>query len=790
MENGRDNEAELAEIQVSGIHMKWNPRRGTCTFEKMPVAMMWVDTTLAGLMSGVQAMVGTERFLLALQSEGRKSVETDWEVISQFPDFREGFKAIANIAAVAGWGEWLLTSIDEMKKECRFRVTDSWEGRYQKALGVCWGSGMIAGKMAGYCSKLFGTNCWADQTAFIARGDAFDEFVVSPSSRIIETEIDNLLASDKATRADMAVAILRLKKEITDRQRAEQALRKSEEKFRGIFNNARDGILVADIETKKFILGNAKICKMLGCSMDELVSMGVEDIHPAENLTEVIDRFNKLVRQETILAVDIPVKRKDGSLFFADINSFLIEFNGNPCLVGFFRDITERKRTEEKLKQNLREITLLNNISHLVSSNIPLKHMVHATVNGIAEYLGADLVILFLKEDRNLPLLSVGPQDSRYKLDSVPAHCLGECLCGLAALDGHPKYSYDISTDARCTMLECKGAGLRSFAALPLKSGGRVIGVLGLASALPRDFEKQSQLLETLAAEISLGFKNSLLLEEAMKRNDELLQQINARKKAEVELRHAHDALEFRVEERTVELGRANMEIKKSEERMRFLTSKILSAQEQERKRISYELHDNLGQSLVALKLELRTIQRMMPPSGPEKEAFESTLNELNNIVENVRRISMGLSPLMLEDLGLVRGLKTLFEEICNLEDIDCSFALEEISSLLSSDRQIIIYRICQEIFGNAIKHAKASRIKLSIQNYDGGVQFSIMDNGIGFDVDQTMSSHLEGHGMGLVYMEEQVRMLGGTINIKSKKGKGTKTIINVPFNGGSNLNI
>jgi len=82
--------------------MQWNTKVGTSSFEDLPVAMMWVDTTLAGLMSGVQAMVGTERFGLALQREGRKSVEDDWKVISQFSDFNEGFKAIANIAAVAG----------------------------------------------------------------------------------------------------------------------------------------------------------------------------------------------------------------------------------------------------------------------------------------------------------------------------------------------------------------------------------------------------------------------------------------------------------------------------------------------------------------------------------------------------------------------------------------------------------------------------------------------------------------------------------------------------------------
>ena len=90
------------EINVSGINIRWDIEKGECTFETLPVAMMWVDTTLAGLMSGVQSMVGKERFALALQAEGRNSVEADWQVISQFSKFEEGFEAIANIAAVAG----------------------------------------------------------------------------------------------------------------------------------------------------------------------------------------------------------------------------------------------------------------------------------------------------------------------------------------------------------------------------------------------------------------------------------------------------------------------------------------------------------------------------------------------------------------------------------------------------------------------------------------------------------------------------------------------------------------
>ena len=163
-------------ISVAGIDIEWQSREGTCTFATLPVAMMWIDTTLMGLMSGLQAMVGEERFGLALQSEGRRSGEADWKIISGFSDFKDRFKAIANIAVVAGWGEWKLIDIDEREKRCRFRAWNSWEGRYQKARGVCWGGGMLAGKMAGYCSNLFETNCWADQTSYIARGDTVRAF--------------------------------------------------------------------------------------------------------------------------------------------------------------------------------------------------------------------------------------------------------------------------------------------------------------------------------------------------------------------------------------------------------------------------------------------------------------------------------------------------------------------------------------------------------------------------------------------------------------------------------------
>lgn len=266
-------------INVGGIEIAWRADAGTCDFRGIPVAMMWVDSTLAGLMSGVAAMVGPERFNLALQSEGRKSIESDWILIKSFPDFKDGFAQLNLNARVAGWGDWQLAGFDLQKRECVFRAYNNWEGGYQKALGVCWGSGMLAGKFAGICSKLFETNCWATQTRFVAKGDAFDEFVVAPSDRNLEREIEGLLASDSATRADMAVALKKL-------QDTEKILRESKLQYDKLVQNIPDGVYVirhASGKAASFDYVSPRFCEILGFSAEQVLreaQIAFDAIHP------------------------------------------------------------------------------------------------------------------------------------------------------------------------------------------------------------------------------------------------------------------------------------------------------------------------------------------------------------------------------------------------------------------------------------------------------------------------------------------------------------------------------
>jgi len=156
-------------------------------------------------------------------------------------------------------------------------------------------------------------------------------------------------------------------RDITDQKKAATALKESRDQLGAIFNSARDGILVADVQTKAFLAANRAICEMLGYSVGEIKKLSVNDIHPVKVLPHVVNQFEKQVRMEIDLAIDTPVLRHNGTVFFADISTSHVTINGKQCVIGIFRDVTERKQIEEKTrhKQKLEAIgTLAGGIAH------------------------------------------------------------------------------------------------------------------------------------------------------------------------------------------------------------------------------------------------------------------------------------------------------------------------------------------------------------------------------------------------------------------------------------------
>jgi len=141
-------------------------------------------------------------------------------------------------------------------------------------------------------------------------------------------------------------------RDITERKRTEEALRESEARYRLLFEVSADGILIADIETKKFKFANTALCRMLGYTEDELTTLGLEGIHPRQDLQQVLVEFESLARGDKTFAPNIPCLRKDGSIIYADINSATIMMDGRIYNMGIFRDVTERKQAEKIVLQS------------------------------------------------------------------------------------------------------------------------------------------------------------------------------------------------------------------------------------------------------------------------------------------------------------------------------------------------------------------------------------------------------------------------------------------------------
>ncbi len=144
--------------------------------------------------------------------------------------------------------------------------------------------------------------------------------------------------------------------DITERKEAEQALRQSHDELQAIYNGMFDGLLVADIETKKYVRTNVAMTRMLGYSEAELRSLSVEDVHPRKDLPLVLGHFQMFAEGKLHLNNDVPLLRKDGSEFYALVTASKITFSGRSCLVGIFHDISERKRAEEALRQSHDEL--------------------------------------------------------------------------------------------------------------------------------------------------------------------------------------------------------------------------------------------------------------------------------------------------------------------------------------------------------------------------------------------------------------------------------------------------
>ena len=230
-------------------------------------------------------------------------------------------------------------------------------------------------------------------------------------------------------------------------------------------------------------------------------------------------------------------------------------------------------------------------------------------------------------------------------------------------------------------------------------------------------------------------------------------------------------------------LKQTEQDLRKSENRLHHLSSRLLTAQENERQRISMEIHDELGQNLALLKLQLNSLAgKLRKDQGKLKTEFNHVMNFIDNIIEEMRRISRDLSPSVMQDLKLGRSLQWMLHDFNKHTGIRTYQDIMDIDALFDDKEQVNIYRIFQEALNNIRKHAQAQNVKAVVHKNDEKIRIEIEDDGKGFDLDDVWNRQVTQRGLGIASLQERTRMLGGTFDLKSETGKGTHLHLIIPI--------
>ncbi len=256
----------------------------------------------------------------------------------------------------------------------------------------------------------------------------------------------------------------------------------------------------------------------------------------------------------------------------------------------------------------------------------------------------------------------------------------------------------------------------------------------------------------------------------------QIRQEISQRQQAQDALLQTHDELELRIQERTTALIDSN-------ERLRELSHRLMNVQETERRQIAHDLHDEIGQSLTAMKLGLREANTALE-SGPTASLLADSLTILDQVIQQVRNLALDLRPSLLDELGLVPALKWYIKRQGERAGWETEYTPQLGENHLPPEVEIACFRIVQEALTNVARHAEATHVQVTLTRQGDQLLLVIEDNGQGFNVKRAKTRARTGISIGLLGMEERARLVGGELTITSSPKTGTKLTASLPLVG------
>ena len=522
--------------------------------------------------------------------------------------------------------------------------------------------------------------------------------------------------------------------DITETMRTIEALRKSEHNFKMLFYGAAEGIIAADVKTKKFKIVNTAACKMLGYTEQELVRLSVADIHPKDFHKKISGYFGGMVRGRRMFAGNCPCLRKDGSIIYVDIHAEKILIDSEEYLVGFFVDITDRLRTEEELR-NARdelEVRVQRRTEQLARANEDLRKEIAERKR--AEKARAEVEKRFEDIFENA-LVGI------YRTTSE-----GQILMANPALV--KMLGYSSFEDLSRRNLEKTGFEPSYSRSVFKKTVERKGYITGLESVWLRHDGARITVRESSIA--VRNEKGKVVYYEGTVEN------ITERKKAEEKL------LAYQKQLRSLAL-----ELALSEERMR--------------RQMATDVHDNMGQNLAIIKIKMDSFRKTITEASVRRNVDEIS-SLLAETIERTRTLTFELSPPVLYELGFEAAVEWMVRHISKRDNLLYEFKDDRKPKPLEDNVKILLFQSVRELLVNIAKHSHAGKVMVAINRKDEEIQVHVADDGVGFDVLKVRDYERKSSGFGLFSVNERISSIGGRFEIESKPGGGTKVLLSAPL--------
>lgn len=580
---------------------------------------------------------------------------------------------------------------------------------------------------------------WPDLPFVIVSGHIGEDAAV----KIMKAGAQDYVSKDNLARLAPAVEReLEDAEERRQRRHAQEALKTAEEKYRGIFENAVEGIFQSSIDGR-LVTANPMMARIFGHDSPEELIAAAHDISGRGYVEPAMrEEFTRRLEHEgKVFEFEARLYRKDRSVIWVSINARAIR-SGSEEVIGFegtLEDITERKEAEAELRRSLDRLVALHEAGIMLGSTLEPEEIGTRLLEIMRRISGLTAAAISIRDGEYGPVevwRSIGLEEPSLKVRKTPR--VREAI--ESALHGEV---------IRVFALDDPGSGFATGIYLPLMVRERAVGVLEVYG--PRDLAEAGtvSIFESLAGQAASAFENARLYGELMER----------------------------------------------EKKLQELVGKILVAQEEERRRVAYEVHDGLAQVASAAHQHLQAFAHYHPPATDEgREDLERVANLVRQTVGEARQVIADLRPTALDEFGLRSAIR-LHLDALRADGWRIAYEDSLGDGRLPAVIETAIFRVVQEALNNVGKHAETTRVNVSLVRRPAGplepgerasIQLRIRDYGRGFvPVEGTGGGR--GERVGMVGMRERITLLGGGFQVVSRPDVGTLVHAEIPLLGDPN---